>query len=166
MAMAPADVLFPSETDTAGNVVLEAQACGLPVIVTSAGGPKENMRHGETVRVRAEGRARRRARLAELLRDAGCGRRGSGRAPVCPARPWAASLEPVYELYRRTALRRRRQSAACRPERCTRARRERRPHDSPDAVPGEVLFHIAHPVRHLVSNGTGSRRSLSALRGR
>ena len=32
--------VFPSETDTAGNVVLEAQASGLPVVVSSAGGPE------------------------------------------------------------------------------------------------------------------------------
>jgi glycosyltransferase involved in cell wall biosynthesis len=40
--------LFPSATDTFGNVVLEAQASGLPVIVSDEGGPKELMAHGET----------------------------------------------------------------------------------------------------------------------
>jgi glycosyltransferase involved in cell wall biosynthesis len=35
--------IFPSTTDTFGNVVLEAQASGLPVIVTDEGGPKENL---------------------------------------------------------------------------------------------------------------------------
>jgi len=35
--------VFPSGTDTFGNVVLEAQASGLPVIVTDKGGPRENM---------------------------------------------------------------------------------------------------------------------------
>lgn len=35
--------VFPSTTDTFGNVVLEAQASGLPVIVTDEGGPKENL---------------------------------------------------------------------------------------------------------------------------
>jgi glycosyltransferase involved in cell wall biosynthesis len=33
--------VFPSVTDTFGNVILEAQASGLPVIVTDVGGPKE-----------------------------------------------------------------------------------------------------------------------------
>lgn len=43
-AYASADVfVFPSTTDTWGNVVLEAQASGLPVIVTDQGGPKELM---------------------------------------------------------------------------------------------------------------------------
>ena len=32
--------VFPSTTDTFGNVVLEGQASGLPVIVTNCGGPE------------------------------------------------------------------------------------------------------------------------------
>jgi glycosyltransferase involved in cell wall biosynthesis len=35
--------VFPSTTDTFGNVVLESQASGLPVIVTDCGGPQENI---------------------------------------------------------------------------------------------------------------------------
>lgn len=35
--------VFPSSTDTFGNVVLEAQASGIPVIVTDKGGPRENL---------------------------------------------------------------------------------------------------------------------------
>ncbi len=35
--------VFPSTTDTFGNVVLEAQASGVPVIVTDRGGPVENI---------------------------------------------------------------------------------------------------------------------------
>jgi glycosyltransferase involved in cell wall biosynthesis len=38
--------VFPSTTDTFGNVVLEAQASGLPVIVTDQGGPQENILPG------------------------------------------------------------------------------------------------------------------------
>ena len=46
-AYASADFfLFPSTTDTFGNVVLEAQACGLPVIVSDAGGPHDLVRDG------------------------------------------------------------------------------------------------------------------------
>ena len=40
--------VFPSTTDTFGNVVLEAQASGLPVIVSDLGGPCENMLDQET----------------------------------------------------------------------------------------------------------------------
>jgi glycosyltransferase involved in cell wall biosynthesis len=40
--------VFPSTTDTFGNVVLEAQASGIPVIVTDQGGPCENILNGET----------------------------------------------------------------------------------------------------------------------
>lgn len=35
--------LFPSTNDTSGNVILEAQASGVPVIVTDRGGPMENL---------------------------------------------------------------------------------------------------------------------------
>jgi glycosyltransferase involved in cell wall biosynthesis len=41
-AYASADVFaFPSTTDTFGNVIIEAQASGVPVIVSDSGGPKE-----------------------------------------------------------------------------------------------------------------------------
>jgi glycosyltransferase involved in cell wall biosynthesis/predicted metal-dependent phosphoesterase TrpH len=44
-ACASADALvFPSKSDTFGNVVLEAQACGLPAIVVDRGGPPELVR--------------------------------------------------------------------------------------------------------------------------
>jgi glycosyltransferase involved in cell wall biosynthesis len=42
VAYASADIfVFPSTTDTFGNVVIEAQASGVPVIVSDSGGPKE-----------------------------------------------------------------------------------------------------------------------------
>jgi len=40
--------VFPSATDTFGNVVLEAQASQLPVVVTDSGGPHENLIPGKT----------------------------------------------------------------------------------------------------------------------
>jgi glycosyltransferase involved in cell wall biosynthesis len=38
--------VFPSETDTFGNVVMEAMASGTPAIVTSKGGPKYQVQNG------------------------------------------------------------------------------------------------------------------------
>lgn len=51
LAQAYADMdllVFPSHTDTFGNVVLEALASGVPAIVTGDGGPKFIVREGET----------------------------------------------------------------------------------------------------------------------
>ncbi len=39
--------VFPSETDTFGNVIQEAMASGVPSIVSDKGGPKYVIRHGE-----------------------------------------------------------------------------------------------------------------------
>ncbi len=48
-AIASADVkLYPSTTDTWGNAPLEAQAAGIPVIVSAVGGPAELMVEGRT----------------------------------------------------------------------------------------------------------------------
>ncbi len=43
--------VFPSHTDTFGNVVLEALASGVPAIVTPDGGPCTIVREGETGRI-------------------------------------------------------------------------------------------------------------------
>jgi glycosyltransferase involved in cell wall biosynthesis len=43
--------VFPSHTDTFGNVVLEALASGVPAIVTPDGGPATIVRDGETGRI-------------------------------------------------------------------------------------------------------------------
>jgi glycosyltransferase involved in cell wall biosynthesis len=41
-AYASADIfVFPSTTDTFGNVIIEAQSSGVPVVVSDSGGPKE-----------------------------------------------------------------------------------------------------------------------------
>lgn len=44
-------LVFPSHTDTFGNVVLEALASGVPAIVTPDGGPAHIVRDGQTGRV-------------------------------------------------------------------------------------------------------------------
>ena len=40
--------VFPSETETFGNVIQEANSSGVPAIVTNLGGPKYIVRHNET----------------------------------------------------------------------------------------------------------------------
>ena len=63
------DVLvFPSTTDTFGMVVLEAQACGTPALVTDVGGPQEIVSDGETGHVLpAHDKAAWVSRIVELL---------------------------------------------------------------------------------------------------
>jgi phosphatidylinositol alpha 1,6-mannosyltransferase len=46
--------VFPSHTDTFGNVVLEALASGVPAIVTPDGGPARIVRNGDTGFIRAD----------------------------------------------------------------------------------------------------------------
>jgi glycosyltransferase involved in cell wall biosynthesis len=51
-----ADLLvFPSGADTFGMSVLEAQACGLPAVVSDSGGPQEIIADGQTGLVAREG---------------------------------------------------------------------------------------------------------------
>ncbi len=40
--------VFPSTTDTLGQVVMESQSCAVPVVVTDQGGPSEVVDHDET----------------------------------------------------------------------------------------------------------------------
>jgi phosphatidylinositol alpha 1,6-mannosyltransferase len=67
-AYANMDVLvFPSHTDTFGNVVLEALASGVPAVVTPDGGPKFIVRDGETGFVTEDDHFA--AAVANLVRD-------------------------------------------------------------------------------------------------
>jgi glycosyltransferase involved in cell wall biosynthesis len=102
-AFASADVfLFPSRTDTAGNVVLEAQACGVPTLVSDAGGPRENIVDGETGHiVSGTDAAAWAGALSGLLRDE---RRRAAMASAArryaESRTWEEALEPLYRAYR------------------------------------------------------------------
>jgi phosphatidylinositol alpha 1,6-mannosyltransferase len=67
-AYANMDVLvFPSHTDTFGNVVLEALASGVPAVVTPDGGPKYIVRDQQTGFVTDDDRFA--EAIAELVRD-------------------------------------------------------------------------------------------------
>lgn len=101
-AYASADVfVFPSTTDTAGNVVLEAQASGLPVVVSDVGGPREQIVPGVTGDVCGGAESSWIAAVAGLL-TAADRRRSMGeaaRAWAC-SRTWDAMLAPLFETYR------------------------------------------------------------------
>lgn len=98
-AMASSDLfVFPSATDTFGNVVLEAQACGLPVLVSDRGGPCQQMRDGLTGAVCPVGDAEAFARAAApLLHDAAKRRAMSAEARAHAAgRTWEAAMRPLF----------------------------------------------------------------------
>ena len=106
VALASADVfLFPSDTETAGNVVLEAQACGLPVIVSDAGGPKEYVRPDVTGIVCAAGDIRAFCGAAVQLLHNVSRRRSMGAAARTHAETlrWESALSPLYTAYREVA---------------------------------------------------------------
>lgn len=93
--------VFPSRTDTAGNVVLEAQASGLPVLVSDRGGPREHMMVGATGAVCGEALEEWIAATAQLLIDAGRRQSMAHAARVfAEQRTWTATLRPLFETYR------------------------------------------------------------------
>jgi phosphatidylinositol alpha 1,6-mannosyltransferase len=91
--------VFPSHTDTFGNVVLEALASGVPAVVTRDGGPRFIVREGETGAV-AEDRDFA-ATIAHLLGDSAQldAMRASARASALHC-SWDAVFDRVYAAYR------------------------------------------------------------------
>lgn len=99
-AYANMDVLvFPSETDTFGNVVLEAMASGVPVVVTSKGGPKYLVQDGATGFV-ALNRQDFIAKV-KLIMTADALRRSlrEGGRFCAAGRSWDSVLEDLYDAY-------------------------------------------------------------------
>jgi glycosyltransferase involved in cell wall biosynthesis len=93
--------IFPSRTDTAGNVVLEAQASALPVVVTNAGGPRENMIDGSTGVVCASDDPDVWADAVErVLNPVTRKAWASAARNYAVARQWPRALEPLYGAYR------------------------------------------------------------------
>jgi glycosyltransferase involved in cell wall biosynthesis len=93
--------VFPSTTDTFGNVVLEAQASGLPVVVTDVGGPQENVRDGETgVIVPGDDEAALREAVARLLaRPPRLREMGRAARDYARQRSFAAAFEATWKMY-------------------------------------------------------------------
>jgi hypothetical protein len=99
-AMASSDLfVFPSRTDTAGNVVLEAQASGLPVLVSRWGGPRENMHPGESG-FACDDLVDFARRAADLVRHSRKRQRFSDAArQYALTRRWETAMEPLYRSY-------------------------------------------------------------------
>jgi glycosyltransferase involved in cell wall biosynthesis len=90
--------VFPSHTDTFGNVVLEAFASGVPAIVTPDGGPASIVRDGITGRIvpDAEFSSAVAGILADPAKLAEMGR--AARAHALTA-SWDSVFEGVYQAY-------------------------------------------------------------------
>jgi glycosyltransferase involved in cell wall biosynthesis len=90
--------VFPSHTDTFGNVVLEALASGVPAIVTPDGGPATIVRDGETGRIACDEEFA--AAAAGILADAEkhARMRTAARKYALTA-SWDSVFEGVYAAY-------------------------------------------------------------------
>ena len=93
--------LFASQTDTFGQVVLEAQASGLPVVAVDDGGPATLIEHGQTGLLAPADAEALAASLLELL-DAPLLRERLRRAALAGVRgrTWEAALERLAAGYR------------------------------------------------------------------
>lgn len=91
--------VFPSETDTFGNVILEAMASGLPVVVSAQGGPKFLVEEGASGFVAQDARQFAGA-VAGLYRDRQrqVRMRDAARQNAL-GRSWGAVFEGVYRSY-------------------------------------------------------------------
>ncbi len=100
---ASADVfLFASRTDTFGQVLLESQASGLPVVAVAEGGPLGLIEHDKSGLLAAPDAD---ALADAVLRVAGspvlAQRLAEGGLSSVAERSWAASLEQLADGYRR-----------------------------------------------------------------
>jgi len=90
--------VFPSHTDTFGNVVLEALSSGVPAVVTPDGGPCTIVRDGLSGRIVPDGEFA--SAIAGILKDPNlhCEMRRAARAYAVTA-SWDSVFEGVYAGY-------------------------------------------------------------------
>jgi glycosyltransferase involved in cell wall biosynthesis/predicted metal-dependent phosphoesterase TrpH len=105
-AYAGADVfLFASRTDTFGQVLLEAQASGLPVVAVAEGGPCSLIEDGVSGRLLPAEASALAAAVVELAADpAARARLAEGGQASVQDRTWAAALGRLAAGYRRALV--------------------------------------------------------------
>jgi glycosyltransferase involved in cell wall biosynthesis len=101
-AYAAADLfVFPSASETFGNVVLEAMASGLPVIAPDAGGQVDHVRDGRNGYLFSAGsRAHLVTQVLQVARNPGLRRRlAAGARAYAETRTWTANLDGLLSEY-------------------------------------------------------------------
>jgi glycosyltransferase involved in cell wall biosynthesis/predicted metal-dependent phosphoesterase TrpH len=101
-AYASADVfLFPSRTDTYGQVIVEAQASGLPVVAVAEGGPRSLIEHGETGLLAPADAEALAGQVLNLVLDKPLGEQiRSAALAAVRGRTWETSIEQLAQGYR------------------------------------------------------------------
>ncbi len=90
--------VFPSHTDTFGNVVLEALASGVPAVVTPDGGPRYIVKDGETGCIATDDQFS--AAVARIIHDPGLhAQMGLAARTYAQSASWDSVFEGVYSTY-------------------------------------------------------------------
>jgi|GEM_PF-30439 len=179
-AIASADAfVFPSTTDTFGNVVLEAQAAGLPAIVSDRGGPQEIVLPGRSgLVVDAADPAAFGAAMVRLFDDPALRAAMSTRAVDNARRhSWERLLERLFqEPATRGATRAARptrtagaagtvraaRASRSRPDRPSRPERRQRPESGAPAA-GPAAVRAAHAARSAAPLDAGEHEMRSTI---
>lgn len=95
---------FPSETDTLGRAVIEAQASGLPAVVFGTGGPRECVKPGESGFVVEPGDFERFMSRIDVLTERDYARQAMAQAArsFAESLTWPAVRDALVAIYRNT----------------------------------------------------------------